>query len=250
MEGQRALDAADCLTLEPVLQAIADKFAGGIYSDGDEAADCYRFCQTLEQRLVESGQYQRMIGFSHSASHIHAIELAEADSLSADHYVLAAGNESDKLAAKLGIHLPLYPLKGYSLTLSLSADAVVPDTSVTDFDNKVVYARLGDKLRVAAMVDIGARHNEPDLRRLAALRKLCADTFPQAGDYNRAQAWAGLRPSTPKGPPIIGASPFNNFWLNTGHGSLGFTLACASGHTLAELIDGRPAPVSLEGLNL
>ncbi|MNY15262.1 D-amino acid dehydrogenase small subunit [compost metagenome] len=164
--------------------------------------------------------------------------------------MLAAGNHSAALARALGLHLPIYPLKGYSLTLALDAQAVAPEVSVTDFDRKVVYARLDRQLRVAAMVDIGARHAQPDAARLEALRRLGANTFPQAGDYRRAHAWAGLRPSTPEGTPLLGATGLRNLWLNTGHGSLGFTLACASGQTLAALIAGRDSPIALEGLCL
>lgn len=252
--GQRVLDVASCLSLEPSLEALASKLAGGIYSDGDEAADCYQFCLQLERRLLASGRYRRIqgrvMGFERKGVSITALRLADEQGVGADHYVLAAGNTSDRLAAQLGIRLPLYPLRGYSLTLPLDSDARVPDASVTDFDNKVVYARLGDQFRIAAMVDIGVRDATPDPQRLAALRRLCVETFPGAGDYADASIWAGLRPSTPEGPPIIGASPMNNLWLNVGHGSLGFTLACASGQVIADLVAGRPAPISLEGLAL
>lgn len=253
-EGPQALDPAGCLALEPALAAVVDKLAGGIFSDTDEAADCYLFCLMLEQRLHASGRYerlqQRVEGFVPTGTRISALKLADGQAFSADDYVLATGNASNGLAAQLGIHLPLYPLKGYSLTLPFSGGAGVPETSVTDFDNKVVYARLGEQFRVAAMVDIGARDAHIDPARISALRGLCEATFPLAGDYAQARAWAGLRPATPEGPPILGASPFRNFWLNTGHGSLGFTLASACGQILADLVAGRPSPIDLQGLTL
>lgn len=252
--GPRALDPAKCVALEPALMSVADQLAGGIFSDTDEAADCYLFCLALEQRLQASGSYQRLqrrvSGFRRQGDRVTALQLSNGEEIVADDYVLATGNASDRLAAQLGIHLPLYPLKGYSLTLPLVDHAGVPETSVTDFDNKVVYARLGQQFRVAAMVDIGIRDTHPDPARIAALRALCKATFPGAGDYHQAQPWAGLRPSTPEGTPILGPSPLKNFWLNIGHGSLGFTLASASGQILSDLIAGRPAPIRLEGLTL
>jgi len=253
-EESRVLDATACLALEPALIAVAHQLAGGIYSETDEAADCYLFCQTLEQRLLASGRYTRLqrqvSGFVTRQGCVSALKLTGTDDFKADEYVLATGNASRGLAAQLGIRLPLYPLKGYSLTLPFTGSAGVPEVSVTDFDNKVVYARLGEQFRVAAMVDIGNRDTQVDPARIAALRRLCEATFPDAGDYQHAQAWAGLRPSTPEGPPILGATALRNFWLNTGHGSLGFTLACACGQILADLIAGRPTPIHLQGLTL
>ncbi|HEY6610331.1 MAG TPA: D-amino acid dehydrogenase [Pseudomonas sp.] len=251
--SQQVLSREQCLQLEPALQGMTAQLAGGIFSAGDETADCLRFCQSLEARLQASGRYRRhgaeVAGFAREQGMLRAINLG-GEHFEADDFVLAAGNHSAALARALGLHLPIYPLKGYSLTLALDAQAVAPEVSVTDFDRKVVYARLDRQLRVAAMVDIGARHAQPDAARLEALRRLGANTFPQAGDYRRAQAWAGLRPSTPEGTPLLGATGLRNLWLNTGHGSLGFTLACASGQTLAALIAGRDSPIALEGLCL
>lgn len=252
--GQQLLDAAQCLALEPALVGIAGQLAGGIYSAGDEVADCLRFCQVLEQRLQASGRYRRLsgrpaTGFEHAAGKVQALRLGE-ESIIADAFVLAAGNHSASLARTLGLYLPIYPLKGYSLTLPLAADAIAPEVSVTDFDHKVVYARLDRQLRVAAMVDIGAGDALPNARRLSALRRLGERTFPAAGNYQQAEAWAGLRPCTPQGTPLLGATAYTNLWLNSGHGSLGFTLACASGQVLSSLISGRKSPISLEGLSL
>ena len=252
--GQRLLDAAQCLALEPALEGMAWQLAGGIYSADDEVADCLRFCQVLEQRLQASGRYRRLggrpaTGFEQANGRIRALRLGE-ECVAADAFVLAAGNRSAGLARSLGLDLPIYPLKGYSLTLPLARDAIAPEVSVTDFDHKVVYARLDRQFRVAAMVDIGARDAHPSAHRLSALRRLGERTFPHAGDYRQAKAWAGLRPCTPQGTPLLGATALNNLWLNSGHGSLGFTLACASGQILSELISGRASPISLEGLSL
>lgn len=252
--GPRVLTATQCVALEPALGAVEQKLAGGIFSDTDEAADCYLFCLKLEERLIGSGSYERrqhcVRGFVERRGRVDALRLEDGADLEADEFVLATGNASTALARRLGIRLPLYPLKGYSLTLPFNGSQGVPDISVTDFDNKVVYARLGERFRVAAMVDIGARETGINPRRIAALRDLCENTFPHAGDYQQAQVWAGSRPSTPTGAPILGATPFRNFWLNTGHGSLGFTLASGCGQIISDLIGGRAVPIQLEGLTL
>ena len=139
-----------------------------------------------------------------------------------------------------GLRLPLYPLKGYSLTLPVGAQHRAPDTSITDYDRKIVYARIGQQLRVAAMVDIVGFDPAPDPGRLALLRRQAAQTFANAGDYQAAVEWAGMRPATPSGVPLVGATAYRNLWLNLGHGALGFTLACGSGQLLGELIGQRP----------
>ena len=172
------------------------------------------------------------------------------DDVAIDHLVVAAGTGSVGLLRPLGIDLPIYPLKGYSLTVALADQNRVPQTNVTDYDNKVVYARLDDQLRVAAMVDIAGWDAGLDQRRIGILQRLANATFPGAGDYQRARQWAGLRPATPRGTPLIGRSEFDNLWLNVGHGSLGFTLACGSTDLLASEIGGSPPAVSLQGLSL
>lgn len=251
-DEQRALSVDECLALEPALGDVADKLAGGIFSASDEAADCYLFCHALERRLQASGRYRRLhdqvTGIRREGSRIKALNLASGSDLAAHEIILAAGNGSQAIATPLGIKLGLYPLKGYSLSLPAASGDGCPQISVTDFDRKMVYARLGGQLRVAAMVDIGARDTGIDPRRMRVLRAHCQDTFPRAGHYPDAREWAGQRPSTATGTPLLGATPYDNFWLNVGHGSLGFTLACASGQILAELIGGAASPIDLTGL--
>lgn len=251
-DEQRALSVEQCLALEPALSDVADKLVGGIFSASDEAADCFLFCQALEQRLQSSGRYRRLndrvTGTRRDGTRIRALTLASGSEQDADEFILAAGNGSQTIATPLGIKLGLYPLKGYSLSLAAADGTGCPQISVTDFDRKTVYARLGDQLRVAAMVDIGARDADVDPRRMQALRANCEETFPRAGHYPDAREWAGQRPSTATGTPLLGATSYDNFWLNVGHGSLGFTLACASGQILAELISGEASPIDLTGL--
>jgi len=156
---------------------------------------------------------------------------------------VAAGAGATHLLQPLGLHVPVYPLKGYSLTYPLAPQAIAPALSVTDYAHKVVYARLGDRLRVAGMADLDGYSLKPDPSRLAALRAETAGLFPQiAAGHAGATEWTGLRPATPRGTPIIGPTRYRNLWLNVGHGALGFTLASGSAALLAGWIDGRPDP--------
>jgi D-amino-acid dehydrogenase len=252
--GQLMLDAQRCTEIEPALLPLADRLKGGIYSPGDEVADCHLFCRRLLERLEESPNFQLHCGQAVGAlnkenGHIRSLSLGK-ESLDVDHLVIAAGAASVPLLQPLGIELPIYPLKGYSLTLPLNSYVGVPETNVTDYDNKVVYARLDDQLRVAAMVDIGGWDASLDQGRIAMLQRLASETFPDAGDYRSATQWAGLRPATPEGTPLLGATAIGNLWLNVGHGSLGFTLACGSADVLCDLIGDQQTAVALDGLTL
>jgi D-amino-acid dehydrogenase len=150
----------------------------------------------------------------------------------------------------VGIRLPLYPIKGYSLTAPIRATDLAPEISVTDFERKVLYARIGDSLRVAAMADIVGENLRLNQRRIGGLTAQVRAMMPRAADYGNITVWAGLRPATPSGAPIIGATPYPNLWLNVGQGGLGFTFACGSARILADLMSGRAAPIPLDGLTL
>ena len=181
---------------------------------------------------------------------VTGIELDDGATIAADSYVLAAGIQSRNLSSTVCIELPLYPLKGYSLTAPIRADDVAPEISVTDFESKVLYARIGDKLRVAAMVDMVGEDLSHNPRRVDGLTRQVKETMPRAADYSKLSVWAGLRPATPSSAPIIGATPYGNLWLNVGHGPLGFTFACGSAALLAGAMRGEAPPFSLEGLSL
>lgn len=252
--SQQLLDTHQCTTIEPALLPLAGALQGGIYSPGDEVADCHLFCRRLLERLGQSPNFRLHSGQTVSAvrsehGRVRSVLLGN-EELVVDHLVIAAGTASVALLRPLGIELPIYPLKGYSLTLPLSRHAGVPETNVTDYDNKVVYARLGNQLRVAAMVDIGGWDASLDRGRIAMLQRLASETFPGAGDYRNATQWAGLRPATPEGTPLLGATGIENLWLNVGHGSLGFTLACGSAALLCDLINQQQPAVALNGLTL
>ncbi|MCQ4310575.1 D-amino acid dehydrogenase [Pseudomonas stutzeri] len=251
---QLVLDAQRCTEIEPALLPLAGELRGGIYSPGDEVADCHLFCRRLLERLEQSPGFRLHSGQAVNALHsergrTRSLNVGK-EELKLDHLVVAAGAASVALLRPLGIELPIYPLKGYSLTLPLNSRLGIPETNVTDYDNKVVYARLGEQLRVAAMVDIGGWDANLDHGRIAMLQRLASETFPAAGDYRSATQWAGLRPATPEGTPLLGATGIDNLWLNVGHGSLGFTLACGSAELLCDLISNKRPGVALDGLAL
>lgn len=259
---QQVLDPKACLAAEPSLAHIASQLAGGIFSAGDEVGDCQLFCQQLLRRLQQNPHFilhlgQRITEIKVDKGQVRALKTTAGqfatEQYDVDHLVVAAGMGSLELLNSVGIKVPLYPLKGYSLTLPVADISTVPNTNVTDYDRKIVYARLDQQLRVAAMVDIGASDSgnhkaKLDAGRIASLRQQAQASFPDAGDFQQATPWAGLRPATPEGTPIIGASAINNLWLNLGHGSLGFTLACGSARVLANLINNEASPIPLIGL--
>jgi D-amino-acid dehydrogenase len=249
-QQQQVLSAAECAQLEP---ALADApFVGAIYTPDEEVGDCHGFCQQLVARLRASGRCEfhlghAVTGIQHSNGAVSAIELG-AKVLPVEQLVIAAGHRSPLLALP-GLRLPLYPLKGYSLTLPIGAEHRAPELSITDYDRKIVYARIGDQLRVAAMVDIVGFDPAVDPERLSLIKRQARDTLPNAGDYDAAVEWAGMRPATPSGVPLLGATAYRNLWLNLGHGALGFTLACGSGQLLSELISQRQTSIDLLGFS-
>ncbi len=252
---QQALTPQETIFVEPALQRMAPRIAGAIFTPSEDAGDCHEFCREL-QRLTSSGpnpvawrfgiDVKRIVA---GGSRIAAIETSEGD-VEADAFVLALGNAAPALLKPLGIRLPVYPLKGYSLTVPIAHDAGAPRVSVTDFKRKVVYARLGGELRVAGMADLAGWRADPDPERVSQLVDEARLAFPDASDWRDVKPWCGLRPATPRGTPVLGATPFANLWLDAGHGALGFTLALASGRVVADLIAGREPPVPLDGFRL
>lgn len=245
---QRILDATELAAVEPALADSA--FVGAIFTPDEEVGDCHLFCLSLAARLRASGRCNFMLakavtGIRQSNGVVHAVELGN-DVLAVERLVLCTGHKSSSLTLP-GLHLPIYPLKGYSLTVPIQSGHRPPNVSITDYDRKVVYARLGQQLRIAAMVDIVGFDTSIDQRRISAMRNAAHALFPNGGDYQNAFEWAGMRPATPTGVPIIGATHYQNLWLNVGHGALGFTLACASADLLTDVIIGRIPAIDLHG---
>lgn len=245
---QRVLDAAQTIALEPALAGLDRNLAGAVYTPSEEAGDCRQFTEGLFRRLQESEGVQcRMANpvrrLRREGRKIVAVETANGD-IPVDAVVLAAGMASRDLIKPLGRDLPLYPLKGYSLSVPLTdGDETSPAISVTDYERRIVYARIGRILRIAAMVDIGSPNADIDPARIALLKQQVREAFPRL-DLGQAVPWAGLRPATPTGKPLIGESRVaDNLWLNVGQGALGFTLACGSAALLTAQMSGLELPI-------
>lgn len=244
---QFALNTDECIEKEPSLAPLKNQITGGIYTPSEEAADCFKFCQNLKTILSNRGVeflFNQEVGLlqSNGSSQV-SVMLKNRQTLSADHIVVALGCESTALLKPLQIDVPVRPLKGYSLTLPIQNDSHAPHISITDFERKVVYARIGKRLRIAGMADLVGMNKNIDPSRIKTLINEAKAVFPDAGNYAQAEQWAGLRPATPKGKPIIDGTRYKNLWLNIGQGALGFTLATGSGKMLADKISGTTTSV-------
>ena len=253
--SQEVLDAAACIAIEPALDSLRREIVGGVHTPSEDSADCYRFTVGLLDRIRAASPDNRCLfdtvihGLRVSQDEVVGVETS-AGLLEADAYVLASGCDSARLARPLGVALPIYPLKGYSLTAPIADPDAAPRLSVTDFQRKIVYAVIDGKLRVAGIADIGGYHRTIVPARVATLLAEAGAAFPGAMDEQQVEAWAGLRPATPSGRPILGHSTCRRLWLNVGHGALGFTLSLASGRALADLIAEQAPFVSLDGFTL
>lgn len=242
-----AVSRERCIELEPALAACAASLQGGLYGLDDESGDACRFVEELNARLGHLGvehlystEVTRLEAREGRFSGAHVVD-SEGHSgfLGADACVLAAGPWSTPLAATLGLHLPIYPVKGYSVTLPIVDAARAPHVSLTDETRRIVCSRLGDRLRIAGTAELNGYDLGPNPARTQALLDWVEAHLPGAGDIDRAELWNGLRPTTPDNVPLIGQSRIEGLWFNTGHGTLGWTLACGSASALASLIDGK-----------
>ncbi len=235
--SQQVLATAELRALEPALEGAP--FVGGVFTPDEEVGDCHLFCQRLAALLHASGACRFLLGrpvtqLVSRQGKVVALQRGD-EQVDVEQLVLCAGHRGAGLALP-GLQIPVYPLKGYSLTAPISAGYRAPEVSLTDYERKIVYARLGQQLRVAAMVDIVGFDESVERRRLQSMRRLALETLPHAADYGQAVEWAGMRPATPTGVPIIGGTVYHNVWLNLGHGALGFTLACGSAQRLARVL--------------
>jgi D-amino-acid dehydrogenase len=243
-----------CLHLEPALANSPVRWAGGVFTSGEAVADCYALSIQLGERIQAHPSFKGLIhaqalGFGVEGGRAVALRTTQGD-LVGDEFVIAAGLHSRALARAVGIELPIYPLKGYSLSAPIGNDHLPPVVSVTDVEKKILYTRIGSELRVAAMADLVGDDATIDPARIASLHRSVRATLPMAAEFAQSKEWAGLRPATPSGAPILGATPMPGLWLNVGHGALGFTLAFGSAQVLADLVCGRPSPLPLDGLQL
>ncbi len=247
------LDRAGFVKVEPGLAATRDKFVGALRLPGDETGDCFKFTQELARMAQQLGATFRfgvsIRALQHNGERLTGVE-TDTGVLSADHVVLALGSYSTRLLAPLGIDVPVYPVKGFSITLPVTDAAQAPESTIMDETHKVAVTRLGDRIRVGGTAQLsGFDLGLSDARR-RTLEHVVTDLFPHGGDVSRAEFWTGLRPMTPDGTPIVGGTRYRNLSLATGHGTLGWTMAAGTGRVLADLISGREPEISLDGLTV
>jgi D-amino-acid dehydrogenase len=247
------LDRAGCIAHEPGLAGVAEKFVGGLKLPGDETGDARLFTQRLA-KLAEAAGVRFQLGTVIKRLLVDGGKISgvETDNgvVTADSYVVSLGSYSPMMLKPVGISLPVYPVKGYSITVPVTDEGRAPVSTVMDETFKVAITRLGDRIRVGGTAELGGWSTRLREARRGTLVHSLTDLFPGSGDVSRAEFWAGLRPMTPDGTPVIGATKYSNLWLNTGHGTLGWTMACGSGALLTDLIDGRRPNIQHDDLGL
>ncbi|QKS31054.1 MAG: D-amino acid dehydrogenase [Candidatus Accumulibacter similis] len=240
---RRPLSMDECVAIEPALASARPLLVGADYTAADESGDAHRFTQQLAHHCAAAGVVFRY-GVAVSAlraagGRVQAVR-ADGEWHQADAYVAALGSHTPLLLRPLGLRLPVYPAKGYSATVPLAADSVAPTVSLIDDAHKIVFSRLGQRLRIAGTAEFNGYDTELNPVRCHALMARARQLFPDLRPAGETEFWAGLRPATPSNVPLVGRSPIANLYLNTGHGTLGWTMACGSGAALADIISGRP----------
>ncbi len=246
------LDEAGCARAEPALAKVPGRVVGGLRLPNDETGDCQRFTTELARQAQQLGVKFRfnteIDTLEVERGRIAAVSLADGERLVADHYVVAMGSFSRQLVKHLGLNLPVYPTKGYSLTVPIIHPDGAPVSTVLDETYKIAITRFDDRIRVGGMAELGGYDLSLNPRRRETLEMVVTDLFPEGGDVKAASFWTGLRPMTPDGTPIVGRTPYANLSLNTGHGTLGWTMACGSGKLLADIVIGQRPEISTDGL--
>lgn len=243
--GIRPLDADGILEIEPALAPAVERgeVAGGLHAPSDESGDAQAFTRNLAALAAARGVTlelgREVERIETHGDRFHSVVAGDVR-FTADRLVVCLGLESPPMARRLGFDLPIYPLKGYSATLRLAATNSAPRVSVTDESRRMVVSRLGDRIRVAGKADLVGHSRVLDSHRASSLVGDLTSLYPELDYVGAPEFWTGLRPMTPTGVPIIGRSPVRGVYLNTGHGSLGWTMACGSAALLADLLEGRP----------
>jgi D-amino-acid dehydrogenase len=247
------LDAEGCIRAEPALGLVREKFVGGLRLLGDETGDCFKFTNALaalcRQLGVEFRYGTPIDALLTEDGRVTGVATANG-TVTGDTYVVALGSYAPLLLRRIGIDLPVYPVKGYSITVPITDPTGAPESTVMDETHKVAITRLGDRIRVGGMAELDGYSTKLRPSRRATLEHVVTDLYPKGGDVTKASFWCGLRPMTPDGPPVIGKARHANLWLNTGHGTLGWTMSCGSGRVLADLISGRKPAIDTGELGI
>jgi D-amino-acid dehydrogenase len=247
------LDRAGIARVEPALASVSNILAGALRLPNDQTGDCQLFTTRLAQLAVSMGVEfrfdQSIESIDFAGDRINGVWI-DGKLETADRYVLALGSYSPQLLKPLGIKAPVYPLKGYSLTIPITDAAMAPTSTILDETYKVAITRFDNRIRVGGMAEIAGFDLSLNPKRRETLEMIVNDLYPRGGDLAQASFWTGLRPTTPDGTPIVGATAYRNLFLNTGHGTLGWTMACGSGRLLADLIARKQPQISAEGLDI
>lgn len=247
------VDVDECIRHEPALANVREKIVGGLYLPGDGTGDCYKFTNALAEECRKLG-----VSFMMNTE-IQSIETdrgrvtsvkTSAGELKADKYVVALGTYAPLLLRRIGINLPIYPLKGYSLTMPIIDESKAPVSTVMDQKYKVAVTRFDDRIRVGGIAEITNYNKDLNPKRRGAIEFSVRDLFPGAGDVDHAEFWTGLRPMTPDSVPILGETPYDNLILNSGHGTLGWTMSLGSSRFVADIVNGKKPDISPDGLSM
>ena len=247
------LDREGYLRYEPALAEVKHKFVGALRLPGDETGDCFKFTNELAKLAAGLGvKFRFGVNVTRLNGNQHGISAVETEQgpVIADRYLLAMGSYSTAMLKPLGVTIPVYPVKGFSITVPVTDAALSPESTIMDETHKVAVTRLGDRIRVGGTAQLSGFDLQLDEGRRRTLEFVVSDLFPRGGDIPRAEFWTGLRPMTPDGTPILGPTSVPNLWLATGHGTLGWTMAAGTGRLLADWMSGRDAEIDTEGLSI
>ncbi len=247
------LDRAGYCRYEPALALVQEKFVGALRLPGDETGDCFKFTNRIAKMAADLGVQFRfdttIEGLNQAGGKITGVRTS-AGTLTADAYLVALGSYSPQLVKPLGIDLPVYPVKGYSITVPITDAKFAPESTIMDETHKVAVTRLGDRIRVGGTAELAGFSLKLREARQSTLNHVVTDLFPKGGDVSKAEFWCGLRPMTPDGTPILGGTHLPNLYLSTGHGTLGWTMAAGTGRVMADVISGRTPDIGMEGLTV
>ncbi|NIJ08317.1 D-amino-acid dehydrogenase [Sphingomonas vulcanisoli] len=247
------LDRDGCVRAEPGLDKVRDRLAGGLRLPNDETGDCFKFTNALAARCAEMGvtfrygvETRRLV---RKGGRVVAVETSEG-AITADTFVVALGSYTRGMVKPLGIRLPIYPIKGYSITVPIGDLGRAPVSTIMHETYKVAITRLGDTIRVGGMAEVSGYTSTLVEGRQETLVYALEDLFPGVAKTTDVTLWSGLRPMTPDGPPIIGPTHLSNLYINSGHGTLGWTMACGSGQALADIISGKRPEIEMSDVGL
>jgi len=253
-QPQEILDPDGVAELEPALAPVKHKLAGAIYGPTDSSGDSVTFTRGLQAVCERMGsQFQLGTGVKKliaKGDRIEALETESGERIAGDVFVLSAGVHSPQIARTVGVRLPIAPAKGYTATFPVKDGGSVPRIGAVDEELLVAWCRMGDKLRMTSSAEFTGYETTYRDRDFRIIRKLANSLLPQAADYDRGTYRACNRPMTPDGPPILGTAKHQNLYINSGHGHMGFTMACGTSRIVADLIDGRKTEIPIEGMTL